>query len=367
MSLASCSYQVGFEEDGSVITASLLGGTGDLTQYYSGDAASPGSVTPSWSGLTGSDRPFLRIILMEADPDITQADLAGMISDSDTEWYIDGKKLYFNSSGVSIDNAAGVTGYAGLFRKLTAAAGSNHRADAPFGGLEVTGNLVTATGGHSITVEVVVAIVKGSTGLRRKGDTTVRILKNTGQANFATIYCDSTDSFVLDSGNPAVVCKVRCWQGDSELTSFKREWYLIENGVWVLKGTGDTFTVTQDMVQTFADVRVVCKDHDGNFIASDIQTVNDSDDPYVLLPNPTPEDGKFYRSEGPAKITFAPKIQHMDGSAGPACSYYFVILDSAGNILNSDSKTKKKTYDLLKEVALAIGEGPTVNITAEED
>ncbi|MBD5278923.1 MAG: hypothetical protein HDS35_00040 [Bacteroides sp.] len=367
MSVASCSYQVGLEEDGSNITASLLGGMGDLVQYFSGDAASPGSVTPPWSGLSGSDRPYLRTILMETDPDITQAELAGMVVDSDTDWYIDGKKLYFNSSNVSIDNSAGVQGYAGLFRKLTAASGSNHRADAPYGGLEVLGNLVTATNGHSIWVEVDVAISKGSTGLKRKGGTAIKMLRNTGQANFATIYCDSTDSFVLDAKNPDVVCKVRCWQGDVEVTNFTRKWFLIENGAWVQKATTDTFKLTQEMVATFADVKVECYDSNGNFIASDIQTVNDSDDPYVLLPNPTPDDGKFYRSEGPSKISFAPKVVHMDGTAGPACSFYFTVLDSAGNVLNSDSKTKKKTYDLLKEVAVGIGEGPVVNITAEED
>ena len=103
-------------------------------QYYSGDAVNPGTVVPSWEGLAAANRPFLRVILMESDPDITQDELAGMVSDADTEWYIDGKKLYFNSSNVSIDNSAGVQGYAGCFRKLTAAAGTNHRADAPYGG-----------------------------------------------------------------------------------------------------------------------------------------------------------------------------------------------------------------------------------------
>lgn len=369
MSLASCSYQCSWVSDGSTFTCSLLGSSGDLFQRYGGDSVSPSSIIPDWSGTVQGTGDHIRIVLMESDQDITEADLAGCVSDGDTKWYIDGLLLKFNSQGISIEGASGeCQGYAGCFRKLTAAAGSQHLASAPYGGLEILNNLVTPSNGHNITVKAVVALTVDNKAVNTQGDTVIRMVKSVGTANFASIYCDSNDSFVLDEKDGSVVCKVRCWQGDTELASakFTRKWYLLEAGAWVQKSTAATFTVDRDMIATFGDVKVECwsKDATPALIASDIQTVADSTDAYVLSPCPDPADGQFYQTGGPDKIKFSPKVTDKDGTAVPVSGFYFVVMDSAGVVQNTNATTLMQTYDLPKSIASAIGEGPVVNITA---
>lgn len=376
MSVASCSYQCTWVPDGGTITCSLLGSTGDLYQRFGGTAVSPTGISPDWNGTAAGSGPFIRIVLMENSPDISEADIAGCISDEDTKWYIDGLLLKFDSSGISINGAAGeCQGYAGCFRKLKAAAGPQHIAGAPYGGLEIRQNLVTASNGHNIVVKAVVALTVDSKAVNAQGDTVIRMVKSVGTANFASIYCDSTDSFILDEKDGSVVCKVRCWQGDTELATgkFTRKWFLLEAGAWVQKSTADTFTVDRDMIDTFGDVKVECwsKDSTPAKIASDIQTVADSTDAYVLSPCPDPADGQFYQTGGPEKIRFTPKVTDKDGNSVQVSGFVFVVMDSAGNLqpilpgaATSVNVSPGSYLDLLRENAERINEGPVVNITA---
>lgn len=372
MSLASCSYQCTWVGDGMTFTVSLLGSQGDLFQRYSDSALTPSSVTPNWDNLAAGSRPFIRILLMESDPDISEATLAGYVSDANTKWYVDGKQIVFNNSGISIDGSGAdeLTGYAGCFRKLTAAAGTAHLTDAPFGGLEICKNLVTPSNGQNIQVSAVVALsVDGKTAYVQ-GSTAIKMIKSVGSSNFCSIYCDAADSFVLDEDNADVVCKVNCWQGDTQLTTFYRKWYLLEGGAWVQKATTDTFTVDRDMIDTFGDVKVECYSDSSRtkLIASDIQTINDAADPYILSPNPNPADGVFYAANPTGNVSFTPKVTDADGNTVAVAGYRFTVMDSVGNIINSDSTTvfpQNTAYTLPWSMANAIKEGPLVVITAE--
>ncbi|MDE6009838.1 MAG: hypothetical protein K2F87_00130 [Muribaculaceae bacterium] len=381
MSLASCSYQCTWISDGSTITCSLLGSTGDLYQRYN-DITSTSDITPVWNGLAVANRPFIRIVLMENDPDIDESTIASLINDGDTKWYVDGQLISFGSNGLSLSSGEAAA-YGGCFRKLTAASGTQHKGAAPCGGLEITDNLVFPSGGHNIQIKVVVALTVGSKPVYVQGDTTIRMVKSVGTANFASIYCDSGDSFVLDEDtHKQCVCKVKCWQGSNELTPVYCKWFLMRNGQWGKyntatgaftagdpQGTGDSLTVTRDMIDTFGDVKVECYSDSARSadkkVATDIQTIADASDSLVLSPCPDPADGVFYQTGGPTKITFSPKVTDKEGNVRQVSGYYFAVMDSAGNIQNTDSATKQMTFDLLKDIAQNINEGPIVNITAE--
>ncbi|MDE7190176.1 MAG: hypothetical protein K2N96_08555 [Muribaculaceae bacterium] len=358
MSLASCSYQTTWIPNSSSFTVALLGINGDIWQMYEGDPTAPVNVIPDFV----TDKPVIKTILMESDPEVTQANLAAMISNSETKWYVNDVKLVFNATtGIS-------TNFGGAFKLITTASGSNPLASAPYGGLQIIKNLVTALNGQSAVVRNEVALTIGSNVAYVQGSTGIKMIKRTGSNSVADIYCDSSDSFVLTSDHNSVVCKVRCWQGDQQLADnkFTRKWSLLENGAWIQKATTNTFTVNRDMIATFGDVKVECFDTSGKPIASDIQTGADETDPYVVMPNPTPADGVLRASGGPDKIKFEPKLLDLDGVEKTGVKFLFTELDSAGNILNNDTTTKKTSHEIPIQTFINLNEGPLVNITAVE-
>lgn len=372
MTFGSCSFQCGYMPDGSTMTMSLLASTGDLFQYYKGSHSNPDSVTPDWSnGLTGTQIPLIRMVLMESDPNIEDEEIAGCVVDNLTEWYIDGDKILFDDAGVSINgkDPDTVDNVAGLFRKVA----TGGRADAPFGGLEILGNLVKALNGQSANITCIAFLNVDGVGTRLQANTTIRMIKATGESSFASIYCDNGQTFVLDEkSRQSVECKVSCFRDGTQLAanSFYRIWYLLVDGAWTEKARTDTFTVNRDDIATFGEVKVECYEDaartKAKMIASDIQTIQDSSDSYILTPNPTPADAKFYQTGGPEKITFAPKLSQSDGSAGPACKFIFSVFDHAGVTQPGTPTPKQDTYDLQKSVAVNINEGPVVVITAVE-
>ena len=369
MSLASCSYQCGWVEDDVTFTVAIMGNKGDLYQRYTGPATNPDTITPNWDGKALGSGPILRNILMESDPTITQATLAQAVVDSETTYYIDGLKLEFNNSGISIDSTSGgATGYVGCFRKLTAASGSNHLAAAPFGGLEIRKNLVTPTGGKTVNVGVKLAINTGTKGIYKQGSTRIRIVASNGSTNFAHIYCTG-DSFVLDEEHDSVTCKVRCYEGEKEATTFYRRWLMMEGGQWVQKSTDNDFTVDRSMVATFADIKVECYSDSARtkLMASDVQTVNDSTDAYIISPNPNPADGTFYQN-GSVNVTFSPKLTNNDGSAvGEAHKFTYAVMDSTGNVVQSvtaaNAIAQGGSFTVAASIANNMGEGPIVNLS----
>lgn len=376
MSLSSCSYQCGFIEEDRMFTVSMLAVGGDLFQRYTGTPTAPGAITPNWAGTALGAGPVLRNIVMESDPDITQADLAKAVVDDETTYYIDGNKLTFNASGISQATSATdpTAVYNGLFRKLKAnSTGASvpvpTLASAPLGGLEIRDNLVTATQGQTVNVTVILAISTGTKGIRKQGGTRIRMVKSNGATNFAHIYCQN-DSFVLDEDNNSVVCRVRCWEGDAEVATSYKKWYMLEGGQWVQKATTDTFEVDRSMVASFADVKVECYSDSARtkLIASDVQTVCDSSDALIISPNPSPADGNFYQN-GTVDITFSPKLTDMDGKeVTQAHKFIYTVMDSAGNIVQSvtaaNAIPKGGSFKVSRDVANNMGEGPIVNIEA---
>lgn len=380
MSLASCSYQCGFIGDDQTFTVSILGATGDLFQRYSGTAASPSSITPNWSGTAQGAGPVLRNILMEGDPNISQADLAGAVVDPETNYYVDGQRIVFGTDGISTNLEGTMNAYAGCFRKLLANKNGSGvpvptLAIAPFGGLEIRNNLVTASGGKTINITVKLGINTGSVGIHKQGSTNIRIMQSNGNTDFANIYCDAGDSFVLDEDNIEVICKVQCWEGDIEVTTFYRKWYMLEGGNWVQKSTNNTFTVNRGMVATFADIKVECYKDPARtqLIASDVQTINDSSDSLMIVPNPNPADGNFVKGGG-IDLTFSPKLTNNNGTpyTNPH-TFIYTAFDSVGNKLQSNVNNSGVvtttigiggSFTIDASVADGIGEGPVVNIEA---
>lgn len=362
MSLAAGSYQCTFIPDAGTFTIALMGSTGDLVQMYNGTSSAPQSIMPSWDGLDAADRPVVGVVLMSSDASISQDSLADQINDAATKWYVNGEELEFNNAGDTINGS-----YDGLFTRINAKTSTAN----PYGGLRVNGNLVKAALGAPMVIKCALGIEVGTTLAMVQASYTIRILPISGDAAMADIYCDPGASFALDETNTSVVAKVRVWREGVLLdaSDYDCNWSVMIDGEWVSRGSGATFTVTRDDIQTFGQIKVECMTTGSNptLIASDIQTVSDSSDPYIVYPNPTPADGTLYQTGGAEYVEFAPTLQSMSGGSAPAnVKYKFAVLSPAGVILNTDYNTVQQTYRVDKSVFVALNAGPLINITALE-
>lgn len=378
-SLASYSYQCTYVKENQCFTPSLIGNNGDIFQSYRGSAAAPqsGSIIPDWSG--SNNKPLLRISIMDSDPNVEQSDIKAMISDANTKYFIDGTELLFGNDSLSLKNTAlGID--AGLFKKITVA---SNTAAAPFGGLEIEDNLIVPFSGRNIEVSAAIALAVDGNAVSLQAHAPIRFAKRGAGDNLAYIYCDSSQSMVLDEDHLTVTLKARCWRSGEELasTEFTRKWFLLEGGEWVQKSTSDTYTLDRDAVPTFADVRVECwsKDATPALIATDTQTVADQSDSLIVVPNPSPSDGKIRQSDSNTGVTFDPVLTDIDGNAPASSSslrYLFTVMNSTGMILNSASnafdmassttqfaQSPATKFKVPREVFEAEGEGPLVNIT----
>lgn len=362
MSYASSSYQCTYVQDDATYTMALFGGTGDLFQMYKGNALAPELVVPQWDGLATADRPVLKIVLMTSDANMTPQTLAAAVNNAATKWWVNDEELTFTNAGVSTGGS-----WDGLFSKI----GAGAEAAYPFGGLRVNANLIVAAGGLPVVVRCAVGVESGGDIISVPGAYPIRILKITGESAMADIYCTAGESFALDEDNPTVTARVRCWKDGVLLTSADYDvvWSMLDGGSWVEKGRGDTLPVSRDDIATFGQIKAECytKGTPPALIASDMQTVSDSSDPFIVYPNPTPADGKLRQSGGPDKVSFAPKLSRVSGEeVTQGVAFLFAVLSPAGVLLNTDSTVAKQTYDVPKSIFVNINAGPTVNITAIE-
>lgn len=360
MSYGSASYQCVYIADDATYTMVLIGAGGDLFQMYKGSPLNPDAVMPPWDGLALADRPVLKVVLMSSDATKGEQALSDMVNNAATEWYVNDELLKFNNAGLSTDGS-----WNGLFSKI----GAGAEAAYPFGGLRVNGNLVTAAGGLPIVIKCVLGVEAGDSIVGVHSSYPVRILQVSGESAMADIYCAAGQSFALDEDNPSVTAQVRCWRNGTLLapTDYTVVWYLFVDGEWVEKSRAATFSVTRDDVHTFGQIKAECWSTGAQpaLIASDMQTLSDSSDPFIIYPNPTPADGKIRQTGGPDKVSFAPKLKRVSGEeVSSNVGYLFAVLSPAGVLLNTDSTTVKSTHDVPKSIFDNLGAGPIVNITA---
>lgn len=372
---ASGSYQCVWLQDGVTYTMTLIGAGGDLFQMYKGSAAKPDSVTPSWAGSDESTKPVIEVVLMSSDATVTSDALSDKVNNAETKWFVGSDQLNFGNDGISIGT------YAGLFKKIGAGDKTY-----PCGGLRILNNLVTAFGGVAGTIRCELAIeVTGNTNNDFgyiQASYPIRIMAIHGDSTIADIYCDSGQSFSLDENNTSVIAKLRVWRENIllETTDYTVKWFLMEGSEWVEKKTtsltdktkAHEFTVSRDDVATFGQIKAEAwsKDATPVLIASDMQTVSDSSDPYIIYPNPDPADGRLRQTGGPNEVTFEPKLARISGEEITGVSFMFAVLSPAGviqNNANGDNTALYKSYSVPKTIFEKINAGPTVNITAVGD
>lgn len=322
MSLASKVGQVTFSQKSGVYMPAIMCDKGDLYQEYDGEASNPSAVAPDFTTL----KPTLSFIL-------TSSRVAeGVVVPSSVKWYFNDLLLSF-SSNLSTNSLGGETGH---FKSIPYAAGS-----VDYYGLQIVKNLVKASDGASCTIRCEATVSVGNTSDTIQFVYTIPITKGVGNQTVVTITAGDGNYFCIreKGGSCKLTAMVR--QGVGEITSgLTYKWYNQVNGAWSqLSGqTGKTLTVSDTMVDTSGVFKVEVSQN-GSVIGMDTQTVMDLSDPYDILTNPNPADETIESGSG-GSVTYTPTLVKR-GSTTKAkdVNFYFVFMDSAGNILNTSTAT----------------------------
>ena len=350
MSLASKVGQVTFSQKSGVYMPAIMCDKGDLYQEYDGGASNPSAVAPDFTTL----KPTLSFIL-------TSSRVAeGVVVPSSVKWYFNDLLLSF-SSNLSTNRLGGETGH---FKNIPYAAGS-----VDYYGLQIVKNLVKASDGASCTIRCEATVSVGNTSDTIQFVYTIPITKGVGNQTVVTITAGDGNYFCIreKGGTCKLTAMVR--QGAGEITSgLTYKWYNQVNGAWSqLSGqTGKTLTVSDTMVDTSGVFKVEVSQN-GSVIGMDTQTVMDLSDPYDILTNPNPADETIESGSG-GSVTYTPTLVKR-GSTTKAkdVNFYFVFMDSAGNILNtSTATTAAKSGTCTEAMCQQAGGNVTWTITTAE-
>ena len=350
MSLASKVGQVTFSQKSGVYMPAIMCDKGDLYQEYDGGASNPSAVAPDFTTL----KPTLSFIL-------TSSRVAeGVVVPSSVKWYFNDLLLSFSSS-LSTNSLGGETGH---FKNIPYAAGS-----VDYYGLQIVKNLVKASDGASCTIRCEATVSVGNTSDTIQFVYTIPITKGVGNQTVVTITAGDGNYFCIreKGGTCKLTAMVR--QGAGEITSgLTYKWYNQVNGAWSqLSGqTGKTLTVSDTMVDTSGVFKVEVSQN-GSVIGMDTQTVMDLSDPYDILTNPNPADETIESGSG-GSVTYTPTLVKR-GSTTKAkdVNFYFVFMDSAGNILNtSTATTAAKSGTCTEDMCQQAGGNVTWTITTAE-
>lgn len=374
MSDSMLTYQCTMIKQLGTVTVMLRGAEGDIYQTYMGSDMT--TVTPDLeaTGLTDSDRPVAKTVLMCSNPAVSATDLAGMIMASSYSWYWNGRKIHFGSDGKSTGLASTTNDsildstttavFAGMF-KIILPADSNPRA--PYGGLMICKNYVAAALGTPPVVRAVFQIKpdqQSQTLETMQADMPLQIIqRQDGTAAACSIYCDPGQSFNLSETNQSVTAKVKLWAGadlsDTPIGSdHSVKWYLLDAGGWQLQTTGvvgNTFSIDRDMIAVTGTVKVEIL-LGTQVLCADTQSITDESDAWEGEANPTPADGVFnYNDPAQTGVTFAPKLKNRKtGNYTTAFTYSVVVMTPGGVILNNTSLNQgmasNQTYTVTKQM-----------------
>lgn len=323
MSIASKAGQVTFTQKAGVYMPAIMCDKGDLYQEYDGEAGAPTNIAPDFTTL----KPTLSFVLSSSRV------AEGVVVPASVKWYFNELLLSFNTSNVSTNSLGGETGH---FKFIPYAAGS-----VDYYGLQVVKNLVKASEGASCTIRCEATVTVGNTSDTVQFVYTIPITKGVGNQTVVTITAGDNNYFCIREKGGSCKLTAMARQGAGEITSsLTYKWYNQANGAWsALSGqTGKTLTVTDTMVDTSGVFKVEVT-QSGKIIGVDTQTVMDLSDPYDILTNPDPADETIESGSG-GSVTYTP-ILVKRGSTTKAkdVKFYFVFMDSAGNILNPSTAT----------------------------
>jgi hypothetical protein len=275
------------------------------------------------------------------------------VSDNAILWYFNDTEITFGSDGVS-------TNFGGLFKKVGYDVSSTVRGQK----LQLLGNVVEIAGKASCTIKAVVAIVDGTISDTVQATYPIAIQQSSGKSYRVTITSGDKKNFVIDEVGGSCVLKAMTYFNGSEGNgAYTYQWYKLNGTDWEALGTEQTQTVSGDDIDTYGEFRCVVY-LDGTEIGADVQGVMDTTDPYIVIPNPTPNNEVISEGSG-GSVVYEPYVATRGGTKLDTQPLFsFQALSQTGNKLGSAADAS--SFTVTEDMCVQAGGDVSLIITSNK-
>ena len=217
-----------------------------------------------------------------------------------------------------------------------------------FDGVKIRENLLEDSQFAPITITLSAPVQYGTQTDILKASYTIPVMEYSGTGKIVTIKAADNNNFVITSRETtsaaskvkmeACVYDVETGKEITENLTYQWQKAVPTNEGWenINGETAKTFTVTESMIATYGDYRVLVSDNNGNLIGSDTRSVMDATDPYIINLHPNPADETIDEDEnGNSKVTYTPKVaERGSGKETDGFLFCFSVKDAGGAPLN---------------------------------
>ena len=305
--------------------------SGDLVQYYTGTKS---NITKIYVDFATSPRSLFLVSISSR-----QAEGVAVFSDH-VKVNVNGIDMAFNQDGV---NTTAFGSNTGQFKLIKSSSSLSY-----YDGIEIRKNLLEDSQFAPITITLSAPVQYGAQTDVLKASYTIPVMEYSGNGNIVTIKAADNNNFVITSRETTSAaskvkmeaCVYDVETGKEITTGLTYQWQkaVPTNEGWenINDETAKTFTVTESMIATYGDYRVLVYDGNRVLIGSDTRSVMDATDPYVIELNPNPADETIDEDEsGNSKVTYTPKVvDRRNGKVASGFLFCFSVKDAGGAPLN---------------------------------
>ena len=304
--------------------------SGDLVQYYTGTKS---NITKIYVDFATSPRSLFLVSISSR-----QAEGVAVFSDH-VKVNVNGIDMAFNQDGV---NTTAFGSNTGQFKLIKSSSSLSY-----YDGIEIRKNLLEDSQFAPITITLSAPVQYGAQTDVLKASYTIPVMEYSGNGNIVTIKAADNNNFVITSKDTksaasrvkmeACVYDVETGKEITENLTYQWQKAVPTNEGWenINDETAKTFTVTESMIATYGDYRVLVYDGNRVLIGSDTRSVMDATDPYIINLHPNPADETIDEDEsGNPKVTYTPRVAVRGGSEVDGFLFCFSVKDAGGAPLN---------------------------------
>lgn len=306
MSIAVGSTVIKYNVKSGVYVPKIESPMGDIVQYYTGSESNLGKIYIDIERIAEeTNRPLLYLDVVSSRSSETQVKFA-----SDVEVYINGTKLAFDSNGLSTTMFGGNQN--GHFKAVKNSTGTS----AVIYGIRLMRNLIKDFDFTSVNIKMVGKIQYGTQLDSVQATYTIPVQKYSGNGYAVTIKAGDSKGFTIrergTNGAVSLVASVWDIEAGTEMVD-KNLTYVWEKAVptgsgWeTIEGQKTkTLKVDDTMIAAYGEFR--CTVSKGStLLGSDMRSVNDATDEYVVNLHPTPPDETINEGSGEG-VKYEPKL-----------------------------------------------------------